>query len=92
MMENRESARDRKIRERRTWKLNVTPKQRRAPKGWAKEMFKMMRLMPLFENKRERNLWRRRRQGRITHEQFKEAVRRMIRESSGHQHHDHERV
>jgi len=65
---------------------------RRAPEGWAKAMFQQMRMMPLFDNKKEKNLWRRYRQGRITRAAFKDAVRAMSREKThkheGH-HHDH---
>lgn len=68
------------------WKIMVMPKARRMPRRWSKELIKMMRLMPVFENNTERNLWRRRRQGRITHEKFKEAVRRMIKKHVSHEH------
>ena len=92
----RETAKQRKLKERGNIRIyRMAQAGRTMQPGWAKGIMRQLRTMPLFETKWERNIWRRWRQGRLSTEEMKKAIRAKMAKSPAtmpheHTHDDHE--
>jgi hypothetical protein len=72
----RTTAKQRKLTTRGTVRIvRMTPAGRTMKHGWAKEVMQGLRLMPLFKDRSERNLWKRWKRGQLSTKKFKAIIK-----------------